>query len=119
MTPKAAVVALDVNSKYEDIMRIVLESGYSRLPVTSGTADNIIGVINVKDLLNFWENKELIILKDMIYQPTFVTGSRKVSELLKEFQNEYNNTPHSSLKYLTPKEVFRAKQRTGSVWAVG
>jgi len=42
-----------------------------------------------------------------------------MNELLKEFQKEYNNTPHSSLKYLTPKEVFRAKQRTGLVWAVG
>ena len=42
-----------------------------------------------------------------------------MNELLKQFQMEYNSTPHSSLKYLTPKEVFRAKQRTGSVWAVG
>lgn len=42
-----------------------------------------------------------------------------MNELLQEFQKEYNNTPHSSLKYSTPKEVFRAKQRTGSVWAVG
>jgi putative hemolysin len=86
MTPKSAVVALDVNSKYEDIMRAVLESGYSRLPVYRDTPDNIIGVINVKDLLNFWEHRELIILQDMIYQPTFVAGSRKVNELLKEFQ---------------------------------
>ncbi len=86
MTPKAAIVALDVGSKYEDIMRMVLESGYSRLPVYSGDADNIIGVVNVKDLLNFWENRDLIILKDMLHQPTYVTGSRKVNELLKEFQ---------------------------------
>lgn len=42
-----------------------------------------------------------------------------MNELLKQFQKDYNNTPHSSLKYLTPLEVFRAKQRTGSVWAVG
>lgn len=42
-----------------------------------------------------------------------------MNDLLKEFQDEYNNTPHSSLKYLTPKEVFRAKQRSGLIWAVG
>ncbi len=42
-----------------------------------------------------------------------------MNELLKQFQKEYNTTPHSSLKYLTPLEVFRAKQRSGLVWAVG
>ena len=40
------------------------------------------------------------------------------NELLKQFQKEYNNTPHSSLKYQTPLEVFREKQRTGYIWAV-
>jgi CBS domain containing-hemolysin-like protein len=86
MTPQSAMVALDVNSKYEEIMRTVLESGYSRLPVYKDAPANIIGVVNVKDLLNFWEHKELIILQDMIYQPTFVSGSRKVNDLLNEFQ---------------------------------
>ena len=42
-----------------------------------------------------------------------------MNELLKQFQNEYNNTPHSGIKYLTPLELFRAKQRSGLVWAVG
>lgn len=42
-----------------------------------------------------------------------------MNELLQQFEKQYNNTPHSSLKYMTPLEVFRAKQRTGSVWAVG
>lgn len=40
------------------------------------------------------------------------------NELLEQFQEEYNNTPHSSLKYQTPLEVFRDKQRTGYIWAV-
>lgn len=42
-----------------------------------------------------------------------------MNELLKQFQKDYNNTPHSSLKYLTPLEVFRAKQSSGLIWAVG
>lgn len=42
-----------------------------------------------------------------------------MNELLNQFQNEYNNTPHSSLKYMTPLEVFTAKQRSGLIWAVG
>jgi transposase InsO family protein len=42
-----------------------------------------------------------------------------MNELLKQFQREYNKTPHSSLKYLTPNQVFRAKQRSGFVCVVG
>lgn len=42
-----------------------------------------------------------------------------MNELLKQFQKEYNNMPHSSLKYMTPLEVFRAKQSSGLIWAVG
>lgn len=39
--------------------------------------------------------------------------------LFKQFQREYNRTPHSSLKYRTPLEVYRAKQRAGLIWAGG
>ncbi len=41
------------------------------------------------------------------------------NEILKQFKKEYNRTPHSSLKYMTPLEVFRAKQSTGLIWAGG
>jgi len=41
-----------------------------------------------------------------------------MNELLKQFMREYNNTPHSSLKYLTPLEVFRVEQRSGLVCVV-
>jgi len=40
------------------------------------------------------------------------------NELLAQYMEEYNNTPHSSLKYMTPQEVFTAKQRSGLVWSV-
>lgn len=47
-----------------------------------------------------------------------VRNLEHMNELLKQFQKEYNNTPHSGLKYLTPLQVFRAKQSSGSIWAV-
>jgi transposase InsO family protein len=40
------------------------------------------------------------------------------NRLLGQFQKEYNRTPHSSLKYRTPPEVFRAKRRAGYIWGV-
>lgn len=47
-----------------------------------------------------------------------VRDIQHANELLRQFQEEYNNTPHSSLKYMTPLEVFRDKQRTGYIWVV-
>ena len=70
-------------------------------PKCNGKAEAV--VKKVKTFLNKHEVKNL----------------EHMNELLKQFQKEYNNTPHSGIKYLTPLELFRAKQRTGSVWAVG
>ncbi len=86
MTPKEKVVSLNINSKFEDIVKQVSESGYSRLPVYQDNPHNIIGVVNVKDLLKFWEDTRLMTLADIVHPPKFVSGSRSVSVLLKEFQ---------------------------------
>lgn len=49
----------------------------------------------------------------------YVEDLEHMNALLKQYEEEHNNTPHSSLKYSTPLEVFRAKQRSGLIWAVG
>lgn len=91
MTPKKDMVSIDVDSKFDDILDKVLESGYSRLPVYKGNQDNIIGIINMKDLLNLSFNKELVVLQDIIYPAVFFPETKKVSELLKEFQKGHTH----------------------------
>lgn len=91
MTPKKDMVTINVSSDLNDILNRVLESGYSRLPVYKDNPDNIIGVINMKDLLSLMHNKELLVLQDIIYPPTFVPGSKKVTELLKDFQKGHTH----------------------------
>jgi CBS domain containing-hemolysin-like protein len=86
MTPKKNMVAIDVDSNLESIVAKVLESGYSRLPVYKGDPDNIIGVINMKDILSLATSNGLILLHDIIYPPIFVNPSKKVIDLLKDFQ---------------------------------
>ena len=86
MTPKNNVVSIDINSSLEDILAKVLECGYSRLPVYKDNPDNVIGIINMKDLLNLSENKDLLVLQDIIYPPISIPSTKKVTELLKEFQ---------------------------------
>ena len=91
MTPKKNIVSIDVSSNFEDILNKVLESGYSRLPVYKDSPDNIIGIINMKDLLNLSVNKELVVLHDIIYPAAVFPETKKVSELLKEFQKGHTH----------------------------
>jgi len=49
----------------------------------------------------------------------YIRDLEHMNELLKQFQKQYNNTPHSGIKYLTPLQMFRAKQSSGLIWAVG
>lgn len=91
MIPKDKIFSIDIKANIEDILDNVLESGYSRLPVYKDKPDNIIGIINMKDLLNLSVNKDLVILEDIIYSPIFVQQSKSVSELLKEFQKGHTH----------------------------
>ena len=91
MIPKDRMILIDICANIEDILDKVLESGYSRLPVYKDNPDNIIGVINMKDLLNLSVNRDLVILQDIIYPPIFVPDSKNVAELLKEFQKGHTH----------------------------
>jgi len=91
MKPKRDIVAIDIAAPFEKILDKVLESGYSRLPVYKDNPENIVGIINMKDLLNLAVNKGLVVMQDILYPPVFFTETRKVSELLKEFQKGHTH----------------------------
>ncbi|MFA4982247.1 MAG: hemolysin family protein [Candidatus Omnitrophota bacterium] len=91
MAPRKDITSIDINANIDDILDKVQESGYSRIPVYKDNPDNIVGVINMKDLLGLSCNRGLILLQDIIYPATFVSGSKKVPELLKEFQKGHTH----------------------------
>lgn len=91
MTPKKDIVAIDINSGFDDIVEKVLESGYSRLPAYKDNPDTIIGIINMKDLLNLAVNRELVVLQDILYPAVVFPETKKVSDLLKEFQKGHTH----------------------------
>ena len=53
---------------------------------TTGSIDNILGIIYARDLLHIWRNRELVILEDLLHQSLVVSPKKRVSELLREFQ---------------------------------
>jgi CBS domain containing-hemolysin-like protein len=86
MVPRPDVVALDISMPREVLVRKVIDEGYSRLPVYRENIDNIIGIIYSKDLLSLLEHRDLILLQDIIRPVFFVPESKKISMLLREFQ---------------------------------
>jgi len=86
MIPRPDVVALNIEMPRETIVKIVLEEGYSRMPVYRDTIDNIIGVVYTKDLLGLLEFRDLIILQDIVRPAYFVPETKKISQLMRELQ---------------------------------
>ncbi len=86
MVPRTKVVALDINAPREKVVKVVLNEGYSRLPVYKDTIDNIIGIVYAKDLINYIEEPNLFVLHDLLRPAYFVPKTKKISELLRELQ---------------------------------
>ena len=86
MVPRPDIVALDISMPRDALVRKVIEEGYTRLPVFQGSIDRIIGIIYTKDLLSLLEHRDLIILQDILRPVYFVPESKKISQLLREFQ---------------------------------
>ncbi len=86
MTPRTEIVAVEINDSPELILNVATIEQYSRLPVYVENLDNIKGLIHVRDLLNVFRDKELIIVKDIMRPPLFVPDSKKISEVLKDMQ---------------------------------
>lgn len=87
MIPKASIRAVDASAAIPEIIDCYLRCGYSRLPVYEESADNIIGIIHVKELLRFW-HKPVRNLRavEFIRLPHFFPGTMKVAVALTEFR---------------------------------
>lgn len=88
MVPKEKMVMLNKKASRDEILTILTEQGYTRLPVYENSPDNIVGIIHAKDVLNLLVYKELFILDDLIRKPRFVSAKQPISEILRAFQKE-------------------------------
>ncbi len=86
MIPRPDVIALNIDLPRDELVKTVLEEGYSRMPVYRETIDNIIGVIYTKDLLSMLEFHNLIVIHDIIRPAYFVPETKKISQLMRELQ---------------------------------
>lgn len=85
-TPRADMVAVEVNQPIEEIRDVFLEEKYSRIPVYEGDIDNVIGILSESDFFSELVQKREVRIRDLLRQPLFVVEFMKVSDLLPELQ---------------------------------
>ena len=85
MKARIDIVALDIKSSFEEVIKIILDSGYSRIPVYKENIDQIKGILYIKDLLPYFDIKNYN-WQSVIREPFFVPESKKIDDLLKEIK---------------------------------
>ena len=86
MTSRLDMVMLDIRAPYEDVLRCAAENAYSRIPVYGTTQDDIRGVLYIKDLIPYLTRGNNFRWQTLIRQPYFVPETKKIDDLLCDFQ---------------------------------
>ena len=90
MVPRIDMTFLDVNASYQEIMDIFRQEKYTRYPVYEETTDNVIGIVNIKDLFLIPKDKEFK-LRDYLRQPYYTYEFKKTTELMVELRKTMNS----------------------------
>jgi len=88
MKSRVDITAIDSGSSFRELVQTVVSSGYSRIPVYEETFDNILGILYVKDLLPYLGEEKEFDWQQLLHQAFFVPENKKISDLLKEFQEK-------------------------------
>jgi putative hemolysin len=86
MVPRNRVVALRRGAPPEEVQRVILEEGHSRMPVYEGSIDNIVGYVVARDVLALAWEQGLVVLEDILRPPHKVPESTRALDLLREMQ---------------------------------
>ncbi|HUP50095.1 MAG TPA: hemolysin family protein [Thermoanaerobaculia bacterium] len=89
MTPRIDVLAFDARRPMAELARLFSESKYSRIPIYQESIDTITGIVHIKDIFDAVLKGEERPVAELARPPYFVSETKKVSELLLEFQTEH------------------------------
>ncbi len=89
MTPRTDAVWIDVASSLTVLFDLFVESKYSRIPVVRGSIDTVLGVVHVKDAIPVLRTGVARPISELMREAYFVPETKKVSELLREFQRRH------------------------------
>lgn len=90
MVPRIDMTFIDVDSTFEEVLEIFREEKYTRYPVFEETTDNVIGIVNIKDLI-LQESDKAFCLRDHLREPLYTYEFKKTTELMMELRKTLNN----------------------------
>lgn len=90
MVPRIDIVFINVDSDYDTLLEVFRKEQYTRIPVFENNIDNIIGIINIKDLL-LNDDREHFNIRNYLRTPLYTYEFKKVSDLLLEMKRTYSN----------------------------
>lgn len=88
LVPRERMAVLDLNMSEEKILDAVREGAHTRMPVIDGDPQNIVGIVNTKDLFHLFSLRGMVVLDDAMYPAIFVDPDRPISEVLREFRRK-------------------------------
>lgn len=88
MKSRVDVTAIDIDTAYRDLLKIILDAGYSRIPVYEGSFDQVKGILYIKDLLPHLDRDNDFDWSQLLRDALFIPENKKINDLLQEFQEK-------------------------------
>jgi CBS domain containing-hemolysin-like protein len=88
MVPRDRIAALDLNTPPDHVLEVVRRGAHTRMPVFDRELDNVVGIVNTKDLFYLFSLKGVVVLEDALYAPLFVKPDGNVADALDLFRRE-------------------------------
>jgi gliding motility-associated protein GldE len=88
MSPRVDLTAIENNTPFSKVQKIIIGSGYSRIPVYNDTPDTITGILYIKDLLPYLSKDDSFEWESLVRPPFFIPENKPINDLLQEFQEK-------------------------------
>jgi CBS domain containing-hemolysin-like protein len=88
MVPRTKIYGIDIHAGREELLDMIINEGYSRMPVYDDTIDKIVGIVHAKDVLPLLVRHQDIVLKDITRKPYFIPETKKINDLMAELQQK-------------------------------
>ena len=89
LVPREKMATLELSTAPEQVLESVRTGAHTRMPVYEGVFDNIVGIVNTKDLFHLFSLKGVVILQDAMYPPLFLKPTNTVAEALRLFRKAH------------------------------
>jgi len=86
MVPRMEVTAIDINTAFDQMLRVVESTRYSRFPIYHGVLDNVVGILHGKDLMPYLHSPKTFRLSQLLRKPVFVPDTARLNNALRLLQ---------------------------------